>query len=314
MSRADKADENGSYEFEVEARPDTVGPNFQISYEKCTLHRGGHAEGFEVAYGVVKSPWLNDRETAITSDRLYLQAADVPHSFNPLFVRLREMRFYNFDPNTLRELHRPTTGAVLGRRGEDLGDVLGALEAERPDLKERLDAYLAAIIPGAMSIERDYAGNYITVLLRTVFGDGAGSEEFGPEAMSDGTIRAAGVLAALFQPWALSGRVPLIGIEEPELALHPAATAVLYDALTEASAHVQIVATSQSPDLLDRDETDEATIRAVMMEHGLTVIGEVDEASQRIVQDKLSTIGELMRTDQITPKNLSDDSASQPKV
>lgn len=47
--------------------------------------------------------------------------------------------------------------------------------------------------------------------------------EFGPEAVSDGTIRAAGVLAALFQVPVADGRVALVGIEEPEIALHPAA-------------------------------------------------------------------------------------------
>jgi hypothetical protein len=42
-------------------------------------------------------------------------------------------------------------------------------------------------------------------------------------------------------------------------------------------------------------------VRAVSMEHGLTMIGDVDDASQRIVKDKLSTVGELMRGNQLSP-------------
>ena len=112
-------------------------------------------------------------------------------------------------------------------------------------------------------------------------------------------------LAALFQPDVVNGRIPLVGIEEPEIALHPAAAGVLFDALTEASQRVQVVATSQSPDLLDRDDLDVAAVRAVSMEHGLTTIGEVDEASRSIVKDKLYTLGQLMRGNQISPSSTS---------
>ena len=126
--------------------------------------------------------------------------------------------------------------------------------------------------------------------------------EFGRTAVSDGTIRAAAVLAALFQLAAVDGRISLVGIEEPEIALHPAAAGVLFDALTEASERVQVLVTSQSPDLLDRDDLDVSDVRAVSIQDGMTVIGEVDRASRQIVRDKLYTLGELMRGNQITPE------------
>jgi hypothetical protein len=55
-------------------------------------------------------------------------------------------------------------------------------------------------------------GGYKTVVLDTSV-DGE-SFEFGSEAMSEGTVRSAAVLAALFQPESLDGRLPLIGIED----------------------------------------------------------------------------------------------------
>jgi len=128
--------------------------------------------------------------------------------------------------------------------------------------------------------------------------------------LSDGTLRAAAVLTAIFQPAAaLDGRLPLIGIEEPETALHPAAAGVLFDALSEASEHVQVIATTQSADLLDREEIDASIIRPVVMQGGLTVIGEVDDASREIVETKLYTLGELMRGNQLSPA--SPDSGGQ---
>ncbi len=143
-------------------------------------------------------------------------------------------------------------------------------------------------------------GGYRTVVLNTSV-DGE-RFDFGAEAMSEGTVRSAAVLAALFQPESLDGRLPLVGIEEPEIALHPAAAGVLFDALTEASEHVQVIATSQSADLLDREDLDPAVIRPVAMRDGLTIIGEVDDASQEIVRQKLYTLGELMRGNQLSPQ------------
>ena len=61
--------------------------------------------------------------------------------------------------------------------------------------------------------------------------------------MSDGTMRALGVLIALFQ--GNPDYLPkLVGIEEPETALHPAASAALREALQKASERTQVIVTS----------------------------------------------------------------------
>jgi hypothetical protein len=104
--------------------------------------------------------------------------------------------------------------------------------------------------------------------------------------------------------------VPALGTSGPSTAdryrgtrTRPASAAagVLFDALTEASEHVQVIATSQSADLLDREELDVSVIRPVTMQGGLTLIGEVDGASREIVEKKLYTLGELMRGNQLSP-------------
>lgn len=291
----------GSYEFEVAPGEFDRQRPFEVVHEQCALRWGGQAWRFRVERGAVEDETLTTAVPAIEPDRLYLQTASVQTTFAPLFAGLRRMQFYRFDLDVLRRPHPQTVGSVLGRRGEHLGDVLGALDADDRGYKRRIDAYLSAAVPEIEGIDRYFAGNYVTVALRAKTGAGGRDVEFGPEAISDGTIRAAGVLAALFQPWVLDGRVRLVGIEEPEIALHPAAAGVLFDALTEASQRVQVVATSQSPDLLDRDDFDVSTVRAVTMEHGLTIIGEVDEASREIAAKKLYTLGELMRSNQLSP-------------
>jgi hypothetical protein len=60
---------------------------------------------------------------------------------------------------------------------------------------------------------------------------------------SDGTLRLAGILTALFQ----QPSPTLLGFEEPELAIHPGALPVLYDFLAEGSVRSQILLTTHSP-------------------------------------------------------------------
>ncbi|MEZ4580739.1 MAG: AAA family ATPase [Caldilineaceae bacterium] len=91
-------------------------------------------------------------------------------------------------------------------------------------------------------------------------------------SMSDGTLRALGVLLAIFQSNVRQrGQKPLlIGLEEPEMALHPAAAGVLLAALREASRSIQILVTSHSPDLLDNPDIDTDSLLAVESADALT--------------------------------------------
>jgi predicted ATPase len=121
--------------------------------------------------------------------------------------------------------------------------------------------------------------------------------------MSDGTLRALGILVALFQ--ATNGarkRVPLVGIEEPEVALHPAASGILLDSLRDASAKTQVIVTSHSPDLLDDEDLETDSILAVVSESGVTKIGQLDETGKSALRDRLYTAGELLRLNQLTPE------------
>ena len=120
--------------------------------------------------------------------------------------------------------------------------------------------------------------------------------------MSDGTVRALGILVALFQTGNGTGvHVPLVGIEEPEIALHPAATGLLLDCLTEASRSTQVIVTSHSPDLLDDERVDAESLLSVYAEGGSTHIAHLNDAGRVAVKDRLYTAGELLRLDQMQP-------------
>lgn len=293
---------HGEYGFTVAPRRQPGQRPFEIVSESCVLTWRETREHFLVQRGEVVETSLPYGLQRIEPDRLYLQAASGLPNLAGLFGALRGMEFYNFDMATLRLPQTEMEGPVLGSQGDHLGDVLGELSVTHPETKQRVDEYLAAVAPGIVGVDRRYAGAYVTLEMRQQSGPDGAEVTFGSAAMSDGTVRAVGVLAALFQPWVLQGMTSLVGIEEPEIALHPAAAGALFDALTEASELVQVVATSQSADLLDRDDIDASRVRVVTSEAGLTTIGELDDASRLIVEEHQFTLGELMRGNQLAPK------------
>jgi predicted ATPase len=301
----------GRYGFRVAARQARGRRPFVIAAEDCFLAWGETREEFHVNAGTVDDRHVMGGGQAIEDDRLYLPLASARPNLAPLFGALRGMQFYQFDSRSLRRLQAQSPGAALGPGGEHLGDVLGALAEDHPYIKERMDTYLSAVAPWLESVDRRYEGSYVTVEVRNRTGPNGSPVSFGPDAVSEGTIHATAVLAALFQPTVLDGRTSLIGIEEPESALHPAAAGVLFDALTEASENVQVVVTTQSDDLIDRDDLDPALIRAVTNDRGLTVVGAVGKVDLDALRMHRFTAGELMRAGQITPETPADSQAAQ---
>jgi predicted ATPase len=76
--------------------------------------------------------------------------------------------------------------------------------------------------------------------------------------LSDGTLRAIALFAALTQP--PGTRPKFITIDEPELGLHPAALSIFAGLVRSASAHSQILVATQSPALLDEFAPDEVIV------------------------------------------------------
>ena len=93
----------------------------------------------------------------------------------------------------------------------------------------------------------------------------------------------------------------LIGLEEPEMALHPAAAGALLSALREGARHCQVLVTSHSTDLLDNSDITVDQLLAVDNDDGVTRIGPLDEAGKSMLRDKLFTPGELLRQNQLAP-------------
>ena len=281
---------HGYLAFEVGARP---RGEYVVKQEHCSLG----AAFYEVKEGVVTRTRASVVPPA-SEDRLFLvNAAGLPE-FRPLFDALSQMGFYNVNPAVIRGLEAPDKGDVLSRDGHNLASVIERMEKVAAPIKKRVEEYLSLVVPGVVGIAHKSVGHMETVEFRQKVEGAEAPWRFPAINMSDGTLRAAAILVALFQSGNTEA-VHLVGLEEPETALHPAAAGVLRDCIFEASRSVQVIVTSHSADLLDDQRIPVDALRAVESRDGNTLITDIDEASRSALSDKLYTAGELLRLNQL---------------
>lgn len=297
---------NGVYAFRIGAQKKG---GFEIQKEKCRVFQYGRVEEhfYEVEDGKLRGSSFDVGPPA-SSDRLYLVAASGLAPFRPLYDALSHMGFYNLNPDEIRELQPPDAGEVLKRDGSNLASVLGAMAKENPEAYNRIVLFLSKVVPGIQDVAVKHVGRKETLEFRQVVGTTQDPWRLMAENMSDGTLRALGVLTALFQSSdGRRKRVFFVGIEEPEIAVHPGAAGVLRDGLRTASKVTQIAVTSHSPDLLDDKDIPNDSILAVVNKNGETKIGPPDQAGRSAIRDRLYTAGELLRLNQLEPDEEATD-------
>ncbi len=152
-----------------------------------------------------------------------------------------------------------------------------------------------------MSVDRIALGPRETLEFRQDVKGAKHPWKFYATNVSDGTLRALGILVAVMQLADRSTPVRLVGIEEPETALHPAAAGALMNALTEAAEHTQVIVTSHSTVLLDELDVDEHAPLVVISEQGETRLAPMDSASRESIHNHLYSAGDLHRMDQLRP-------------
>ena len=294
------ADAAGWYGFEIGA---TGKGGYVVRREECVV-RSADPERcgfFRVRHGEAVVSSIRHPPPNPGRDRLYLLPASAYPPFRPVYDALAAMGFYHLDPERIRELQARDSGDLLERSGGNIASVLDRLRSHSPSNAARIDDYLSAIVPGVVGVESLSVGPRLTLEFLEQ-PPGKAPRRFLAGAMSDGTLHVLGLLVALFQHAdGASERPGLVGIEEPETALHPAAAGALTDVLQEASERVQVIVTSHSADLLDRDAISEDSIVAVEAEQGETRIAPLDETGRTTCRDGLFTAGELLRMDQLSP-------------
>lgn len=275
-----------------------------VEFEKLEIAASDElpSAGYERAWLRVRAHVRNAILPAMPTvfpDRLALVSLSGHAEFREAFDALSSMRFYRFNPDVMRELQNPDDGTVLREDGSNITSVWRRLQKTDPAALERLIRFFGAIVPEIKRIRPEELGPKETLSFDQA---GFGQREllFYASSMSDGTLRALGALIATRQGNG-AATPTVVGIEEPETALHPGAVAALMDALHEASAKTQIIVTSHSPDLLDYVDIDTDALLVTELHDGATTIAGVDGASREAIRRDLYTPGELLRMDQLQP-------------
>ena len=277
-----------------------LGPTdfaFGAVEERCAITDAeGVPHEFTVTDGTVVS---SDPVLPLPSaDRLYLAVAVSLPAFGPVYDALSTMSFYNLSPAAMRGLRKPDPGRLLARDGGNIATAIQVMAREEPADKDIVEQYLRVIVPDIVGVDARQLSSQLELDFRLA--SPGELRHFSPDAMSDGTLRALGVLVAGFQPGRHSVR-SLVGVEKPEAALHPTAGAVLRDAMSEASERRQIVLTTHSAELLDDREIDPDSILAVEAIDGASVVGPPEPVGLGTIREGLFTAGELLRANQLFP-------------
>jgi predicted ATPase len=286
-------------EYRLELQPNRY--RFTVQRESLIVRsagdRGDRIGHYEAYRGEIERASIQNPPPA-DEDRLYLIKASGFDPFREAYEALTVMGFYNLNPETMRALQSRGPGDLLHRDGANVASVVRRLQ---PEERTRLDSYLAAIVPGLVRVRALSLGPRETLVFRQKVTGENRPATFYASNMSDGTLRVTGILAAVAQLSDQQKPVTLIGIEEPETALHPAAARALMDALREASVQTQVLVTTHSPDLLDQVQMEHERLLAVSSQEGITRIASLDRASREAIRGSLFTPGELLRLDQLEP-------------
>jgi predicted ATPase len=162
----------------------------------------------------------------------------------------------------------------LHEDGSNLASVLYFLNENFPKYYKRIARRINQVFPQFDRFDLKPAATNIDYVKLNWFEKSRKNFLFGPQHLSDGTLRFIALATLLLQP---PERLPnFIVIDEPELGLHPSAISVLASMIKEAAVHTQIVLATQSPRLVDEFDTDDIIVAERIENENRTTFKKLD--------------------------------------
>ncbi len=280
-------------EHEVTYRVEIAGGPavYSISKELCSARRDGEERRlleFPIEQGQVgvwdeRAGQISRWGSSEVGRRLSLSDCKDPVRYPILSALAQAMHnwaFYNFIPSRMAQPGPAKRDLRLQEEGVNISSVLHTFQSEWGESFAEVEELLKTAVP---EVER---------LLTPLTEEGQthlAVEERGfslriPSwAMSDGTLRFLGQLAALLSP----DPPALACFEEPENCIHPGLLQLVVEVLTSAAWKTQILVTTHSPDLLNFLAPEDLLI--VEKEDGKTQCREAKDVAG--VKEALRTLG-----------------------
>jgi predicted ATPase len=285
----------GRYAFELNPITDY---EFEVSREQCVLYaRNGQKRWFDRRHKQAKSniKGLTKMERFSPSSlAMPLLGGVLP--FENVQQTLSRIRVYSINPAVLREPQDPDNGTGLRPDGRNAASVFEEIERRSPGLITRIQEILSAIVPNTLGLDTIQHGKKLTIEFTQALGKRK-KVSFEAFSMSDGTLRALALLLAVFQVVKPS----LIFIDEPETSIHPGAAGAILDTLKYAASRMQVIVSTQSPEILDAKWIEDKNVRSVVWREGATGVEGIPENAKRALQAHLMGAGELLRSEALEP-------------
>lgn len=297
--QATSGDEESSYELQLGA---VQGKRYEVKLERGEVVTAGRHLRFRQALGRIELEGLSDETDSMRSQPRRLPSVQPDQSALPVVYGVRAERIWlllnglqtvEVNPAKVKELQDPGSRQDLEPDGSNSASCFEALSAAK---RSQLVDELSAIVPGIERIEPLHVADKMTLTFFQRVADR--SRKFSAKQMSDGTLRAFGILLSLYS-LRQSRRPSLVVIEEPETAIHLGALRTLVEILRAHSHRSQILLTTHSADIVDSLSLDE--LRVVWSEEGASHIAPVAEHTRGPIQRGLITPGELLRSDALDP-------------
>ena len=276
------------YAFEL--GPD-AGRGFEVVREQCVVEL---TDGSRNWFDRVRSGFRSSADSlkpVLDASALALPLIAGDKRFYWVLRFLTNMQAYRIEPAVLRETQDPSDGTRLRPDGSNAANVLREIERESPGDWQKIRALLQSIAPGTVDLRPKTQGDKLSLEF-TQKATNAREVKFPAFNMSDGTLRALGLVAAIFQ----QARPSVLIIEEPEATMHPGALGAVLDLLRHAGRFMQVVVTTHSPDVLDASWIEDRHLRMVGWEDGASHVAPVAEASRAALRQRLMGAGELLRS------------------
>jgi predicted ATPase len=276
------------YAFEIRARKHN---GFEVVREQCIVYpHQGVAYQFDRRGKRFRSN-LSGLNPSVEPAALALPVVGGESRFAPVLKTLSAMRSYTIEPARLREWQDPENGSGLKSDGNNVARVLQEIRRRSRDDFERICEFLEAIVPNTKRVRPIKQGNKLALEFTQQWGEEK-TIRFEAGSMSDGTLRALGLLTAVYQ----FPRPSLVIIEEPEATMHLEALPVITDLIRHASRFRQVVVTTHNPDVLDAEWIEGRHIRIVTWAEGATHITPVAKGTNEAIAEQLGRPGELLRS------------------
>ena len=170
---------------------------FEVVREQCSVRRrGGSCNWFDRSHGVFRSN-TDSLQPALEANALALPLVGGDKRFFSVFRFLTMMRVYRIEPAVLREMQDLSIGVQLRSDGRNAANVWREIEWGSPDNWQMIRDLAKKIVPGVIDIRPKVYGDKWSLEL-TQKGADAKQVAFEARNMSDGTLRALGLLAAVF--------------------------------------------------------------------------------------------------------------------